>query len=74
LLDLKRVAVLRCGADFDRPYAHQSSIDALRAQFALPGAARISVDNLLRAGQPLVEEIGRHWDLWRNGVPVDSRP
>jgi purine nucleoside permease len=74
LLELKRVAVLRSGADFDRPYAHQSSIDALRAQFALPGAARISVDNLLRAGQPLVEEIARHWDLWRNGVPADSRP
>jgi purine nucleoside permease len=74
LLDLKRVAVLRSGSDFDRPYAHQSTIDALRAQFALAGAARISVDNLVRAGQPLVDEIGRHWDRWRDGVPRDTVP
>jgi purine nucleoside permease len=72
LLDLKRVAVLRSGADFDQPYPHESAIDALRAQFALAGSARISTDNLVRAGQPLVDEIVQHWDRWREGVPLDS--
>jgi purine nucleoside permease len=74
LLDMKRVALLRTASDFDRPYAHQSVIDELRSQFALAGAARISADNLLRAGQPLVQEIVQHWDQWRNGVPADSVP
>lgn len=74
LLDLKRVAVLRTGSDFDRPYAHQSALDGLRAQFALAGAIRISTDNLVRAGLPLVDAIARHWDLWRDGVAADTAP
>ncbi|HEX2791836.1 MAG TPA: purine nucleoside permease [Steroidobacteraceae bacterium] len=74
LVDLKRVALLRSGSDFDRGYAHQSAIDALRAQFALAGAGRISTDNLVRAGLPLVNDIAQHWDLWRDGVPATSAP
>jgi purine nucleoside permease len=70
LLDLKRVAVLRSGSDFDRPYAQQSALGALRAQNALSGAVRIAADNLVRAGLPLVNAIAQHWDLWRDGVPV----
>ena len=50
LIDFKRVAVLRSGSDFDRGYMNQSAFDALRAQFALAGAVRISTDNLVRAG------------------------
>jgi purine nucleoside permease len=74
LVDLKRVALLRSGADFDRGYAHQSAIDALRAQFALAGGARISTDNLVRAGLPLVNDIALHWDQWRDGVPASNHP
>jgi purine nucleoside permease len=74
LVDIKRVAVLRSGSDFDRGYANQSAFDALRAQFALAGALRISVDNLVRAGLPLVDNIAQHWDLWRNGVPANNVP
>jgi purine nucleoside permease len=74
LLDLKRVAVLRSGADFDRPYPHQSAFDTLGAQAALPGAVRIAADNLVRAGQPLVDAIVQHWALWRDGVPPDTVP
>jgi purine nucleoside permease len=74
LVDLKRVAVLRSGSDFDRGYAHQSAVDALGAQFALSGAARIATDNLVRAGLPLVTDIAQHWDLWRDGVPANRAP
>ena len=74
LLDVKRVALLRTGSDFDRGYAQQGALDALRAQFALSGAVRIATDNLVRAGLPLVNDIAQHWDLWRNGVPASSAP
>jgi purine nucleoside permease len=74
LVDIKRVALLRSASDFDRGYAHQSAIDALGAQFALAGAARISADNLVRAGLPLVNDIAQHWDLWRDGVPANRVP
>jgi purine nucleoside permease len=74
LLDFKRVALARSASDFDRPYAHQSAIDGLRAQLALTGALRISTDNLVRAGLPLVEEIAQHWNLWRDGVPPERVP
>jgi purine nucleoside permease len=70
LIDLKRVAVLRSGSDFDRPGPHQSAFEALRAQRSLRGAIRTSTDNLARAGMPLVQAIVQHWDLWQNGVPA----
>jgi purine nucleoside permease len=72
LVDLRRAAVLRSGSDFDRPYPHQGVLESLQAQRALPGAVRISADNLVRAGMPLVEAIVAHWDLWQNGVPQAS--
>jgi purine nucleoside permease len=74
LIDLKRVAVLRSGSDFDRPYANQGVADALRAQLALPGAIKIATGNLVRAGLPLVDDIARHWDLWQAGVPAGTEP
>jgi purine nucleoside permease len=70
LVDLKRVAVLRSGSDFDRPYPHQSPNASLKAQLALPGAGRIAAVNLVHAGMPLVEDIVKHWDAWQNGVPA----
>ncbi len=69
LIDFKRIAVLRSASDFDRPYPQQTPLESLRAQLALPGAARISVDNAVRTGMPLVEAIAQHWDLWQAGVP-----
>src|SRR5271156_1261495 len=38
LVDIKRVAVLRSGSDFDRPYPGQSVLESLQAQRALPDA------------------------------------
>jgi purine nucleoside permease len=69
LMDLKRVAVLRTGSDFDRPYPHQSALESLQAQRKLEGGIRVSTDNLLKAAMPLVDEISRHWDRWAGGVP-----
>jgi purine nucleoside permease len=70
LIDLRRVAVLRTGSDFDRPYPHQGVLESMQAQRALGSAVRISADNLVRAGMPLVEAIVRDWNLWQDGVPL----
>jgi purine nucleoside permease len=69
LVDLKRIAVLRSGSDFDRPYPHQGVLESLQAQRALSGAVRVSAVNLVHAGMPLVEAIALHWDAWLQGVP-----
>ena len=69
-VDPKRVAVLRSGSDFDRPYPHQTAFESLRAQRGL-SAFHAAADNLVRAGMPLVEEISLHWDRWESGVPPD---
>jgi purine nucleoside permease len=74
LVDLKRVAVLRSGSDFDRPYPKQSVLASMQAQRDLKGAGLIAVDNLVRAGMPLVGAITEHWDTWRDGVPQSSPP
>jgi purine nucleoside permease len=69
LTDLHRVAVLRTGSDFDRPYPGQSAFDSLVAQRALSGAIHTSTANLVHAGLPLVEDILAHWSQWQDGVP-----
>jgi purine nucleoside permease len=74
LVDLRRVAVLRSGSDFDRPYPHQSVIDSMRTQRALQGAVPIAAANLVHAGMPLVDDIVLHWDLWQHGVPPNPAP
>jgi len=74
LIDLRRIAVLRSGSDFDRPYPHQGALESLKAQLALPDAVRISAVNLVHAGMPLVDAIVQHWDLWQHGVPAASAP
>ncbi|MFD1557370.1 purine-nucleoside phosphorylase [Paraburkholderia silviterrae] len=67
-VDLSRVAVLRAGSDFDRPYAGQSSADNL-LNYASQGGFTIAIDNLFLAGNPLVQDIVKHWGEWREGVP-----
>jgi purine nucleoside permease len=74
LVDLKRIAVLRSGSDFDRPYPHQSALESLQAQRALPDAVRVSAVNLVKAGMPLVKAIVEHWDSWQHGVPAATVP
>lgn len=68
LVDLKRVAVLRAGSDFDRPYAGQTSADNL-LNYAAQGGFNIALQNLYAAGNPLVQAITTNWPAWRKGVP-----
>ncbi len=69
LTDIRRVAVLRTGSDFDRPYPGQSTFDSMLAQRSVAGAIHTSTANLVHAGMPLVKDIVDHWDLWQSGVP-----
>lgn len=69
LTDLHRVAVLRTGSDFDRPYPGQSTFDSIIAQRSVAGAIHTSTANLVHAGMPLVEDIVTHWAQWQAGVP-----
>lgn len=67
-VDLNRVAVLRTGSDFDRPYQGQTSVDNL-LNYADQGGFAPATENLYRAGNPLVQDIVMHWSEWRDGVP-----
>jgi purine nucleoside permease len=74
LLDIKRVAILRSGSDFDRPYPQQAVLDGLRAQLQIQNTVRIATRNLVLAGMPVVNEIAHHWDRWHGGVPTIPAP
>ncbi len=65
-LDLHRVAVLRTGANFDRPHPGQTAQESLDTA---SGGFPIATANLYRAAWPLVSEIVAHWAQWREGVP-----
>ncbi len=67
-VDLSRVADLRTGSDFDRPYAGQTSADNLLT-YAAQGGFTPAISNLFVAGNPLVQAIATHWGEWRDGVP-----
>ena len=67
-VDLSRVADLRAGSDFDRPYAGQTSADNL-LNYAAQGGFTVALSNLFLAGNPLVQAIATHWGEWRDGVP-----
>ncbi|MDB5803817.1 MAG: purine nucleoside permease [Betaproteobacteria bacterium] len=66
-VDLRRLAVLRTGANFDRPYPGQSALASLTAD---SGGFTPAVHNLYNAGAPLVRDIVMHWPQWREGVPA----
>ncbi len=74
LVDVRRVALVRTGSDFDRPYPGQSALQSLQAQKALNGAFKIAADNLVHAAMPLVAEISHHWEAWQNGLPTMVPP
>jgi purine nucleoside permease len=67
-VDLSRVAVLRAGSDFDRPYGGQTSADNL-LNYAAQGGFTIAIENLFRSGNPLVQDIVMRWSEWKDGVP-----
>jgi purine nucleoside permease len=67
-MDTNRVAILRTGADFDRPHPGQSDVEAL-LRFREQGGFVPATQNLLKAGGPLVDDILQRWKVWRSGVP-----
>jgi purine nucleoside permease len=69
-LDLRRVAVLRTGANFDRPHPGQTAQQSLAAQ---SGGFPIATANLYRAAWPLVSDIVARWPAWRDGVPPTEK-
>jgi purine nucleoside permease len=69
-VDLKRLAVLRTGSNFDRPYPGQSAFASLTASTTGgSGGFLPATQNLVRAGAPLVRDIVAHWDQWQQQVP-----
>lgn len=70
LADTARVAVLRAGSDFDRPPQGVSSVDNL-LNYQDQGAFGPAVDNLYRAGWPVVDAIVKDWKHWKDGVPAN---
>lgn len=69
-VDIKRLAVLRTGSNFDRPAPGQSAQASLIASTTgASGGFMPATHNLYRAGGPLVDDIVRHWAQWREGVP-----
>jgi purine nucleoside permease len=70
LADDSRVAVLRAGSDFDRPPPGGNDAENL-LDYAKQGGFLIALDNLYRAGNPLVQAIATHWPDWEKGVPKE---
>lgn len=68
LVDIRRLAVVRAGSDFDRPYPGYSEVDNL-LKYADQGGFVPALENLFRTGNPLVQEILKNWSVWENGVP-----
>ena len=69
LVDTKRVADLRAGSDFDRPAPGGSDVDNL-LDYQKQGGFVPALQNLVRAGTPLVNEIVKNWGQWKAGVPA----
>ncbi|HEX6703944.1 MAG TPA: purine nucleoside permease [Albitalea sp.] len=70
-VDLKRLAVLRTGSNFDRPHPGQSAHASLIASTTgATGGFGIATKNLAHVGGLLVRDIVARWPLWREGVPA----
>ena len=70
-VDLKRLAVLRTGSNFDRPYPGQSAHASLLASTTGGSGGFVpATRNLYIAGGPLVRDIVGRWAQWQDGVPA----
>ncbi|HVK53443.1 MAG TPA: purine nucleoside permease [Burkholderiales bacterium] len=66
LLDINRVALLRTGANFDRPHPGQSAYDSLKEK---SGGFQLSIDNLYLTGSLWVQNVVKNWPEWQKGIP-----
>ena len=70
-VDLKRLAVLRTGSNFDRPYPGQSAHASLLASTTgATGGFVPATQNLVIVGGIVVRDIVARWPLWRESVPA----
>lgn len=69
-VDFSRVALLRAGSDFDRPYDGQSAADGL-IHYAQQGGFVPATHNLVNAAKPLLDDIVQRWPQWMHGVPAN---
>ncbi|WP_199032310.1 purine nucleoside permease [Ralstonia sp. ASV6] len=67
-VDFSRVALLRAGSDFDRPYDGQTAPDGL-INYVQQGGFVPATHNLVNAAKPLLDDIVDHWPQWKQGVP-----
>ncbi|MDZ5457158.1 purine-nucleoside phosphorylase [Azohydromonas lata] len=65
-LQMNRVAVLRTGSNFERPYPGQSALDSLNTK---SGGYPAATANLYNAAWPVVSDIVKNWAQWKDGVP-----
>jgi purine nucleoside permease len=66
LADFARVAVLRAGANFDRPAPGQAAESA----FTQDVGWSLAAENVWRVGSRLANEITAGWESWEHGVPA----
>jgi len=70
-VDIKRLAVLRTGSNFDRPAPGQTAHASLIASTTgASGGFMPATHNLYLVGGLLVQDIVRNWAQWREGVPA----
>ncbi len=70
-VDLKRLAVLRTGSNFDRPHPGQSAHASLLASTTGgTGGFMPATQNLAIVGGMVVRDIVANWAQWREGVPA----
>ncbi|MCW7536506.1 purine nucleoside permease [Aquabacterium sp. A7-Y] len=69
-VDLKRLAVLRTGSNFDRPHPGQNAYASLMASTeGSTGGFMPATRNLAKVGGALVRDIVARWSVWEHGVP-----
>lgn len=69
-VDFNRVLVLRTGSDFDQPPRGKTPADVLAASVTVNPAFLPALDTAWRTGHVVVEELVRHWDRYRDGIPA----
>lgn len=68
LIDVRRIAVVRGGSNFDRPHTESATLSNVM-DLAASGGYPISLRNVFLAANSVNQEIITHWDDWKNGVP-----
>jgi purine nucleoside permease len=69
-VDLKRLAVLRTGSNFDRPHPGQTAHASLLASTTgATGGFMPATHNLPAVAGIVVRDIVAHWAQWQEGVP-----